>query len=210
MICRKADLLVTSSHLSLNENQPAADNSCRIRHGDDIDSRFTCIDVCLSRYTTKEGVYLPSPWDENSALSKEHLSRILESQVRERTKDDCSVPETHLARVVSADEDATKLHISHSQKDSADEIQFSTVLNRSYSGLPDEKIICQLKCKGILNTASFNTTQRDIVGDCRVVLTESSSSSNRFRRIYLYQATFHLFTFFTVALSHLLHSTVSI
>jgi hypothetical protein len=136
---------------------------------------------------TKEGTGQPPGWGDDGKISKQHLSNLLALQLQGGKEDIQSIaPEAYINRVALTDEDTKKLHDSHSQAGSSI-TAFDSVLDGSYLGGFTEKIVCQLQCKGVINTASFNRTRRDIVGDCTVILTENTEPTNRFRRIYLVQ-----------------------
>ena len=94
-----------------------------------------------------------------------------------------------LIHVASVDEDARRLHREHMQK-GCRSINFQAILDDSHpEGKSTEKIICQLRCKAIVNLASLGGRKYDIVGECSAILTENIDPMNRYRRIYFVQAS---------------------
>jgi hypothetical protein len=188
---KKSDLVVTScSSISFADTLVQNNGWGEIHHGDKNDPKLTYKMICLNPDATKEGTGQPPGWGVDGKISKQHLSNLLAQQIQEEKEDIQSLaPEAYINRVVLTDEDAKKLHDSHSQAGSS-LTAFDSVLDGSYLGGFTEKIVCQLRCKGVINTASFNRARRDIVGDCSIILTENIEPNNRFRRIYLVQVLF--------------------
>ncbi len=80
--------------------------------------------------------------------------------------------DTRLNHIVLVDEDASRLHRAHMWKDCRS-VKFQAILDDShFEGKSTEKIVCQLRCKAIVNIASLNSLKRDIVGECSAILTK--------------------------------------
>ena len=91
-------------------------------------------------------------------------------------------PAQRIQRAAEADEDARRVHHAHMHCGSVGE-RFQALLDRMGGG-KGETVLCDLACKGIVNVTSLGN---DLVGDCRIVLTEVRREERTFRRIYLYQ-----------------------
>ena len=157
---------------------------CCLHHGDLHHQKLTCKLIEISSDTTEKGRSIAEPWDSRGELSKTYVSNVLTSQIK--SKESEAVSQSYIDRIILADNDTKNLHHSHSQKASSD-FDFKAVLDAPQSGEPTEKILCQLKCKAIINTSSLGHVHRDIIGDCYVVLTENIAQINLYRRIYLVQ-----------------------
>ena len=186
-ICEEdAGYVVTScskiSFVDSNENKDGM--GCYFHHGDLHNQKLTCKLIKISSETTKEGRLIPDPWDPRGDLSKAYVSNELTNQIKNKKTEPAS--QSYIDRIVLADNDTKNLHHAHRQKESSD-FDFKAVLDESQSRDPKEKIVCQIRCKAIINTSSLSHVHRDIVGDCYVVLTENIAQTNSYRRIYLVQ-----------------------
>ncbi len=194
--CRRAPpikipgLVVTSCSNIYFADTLVERNGCDFHHGDKNDPKLTYQMINISPDSTTEGTGQPPGWGGDGKISKQHISNLLALQTQEGKEDiKCLAPEAYINRIALTDEDTKKLHDSHSQAGSKIS-SFDSVFNGSSLGGNTERIVCQLQCKGVINTASFNRARRDIVGDCIVILTENTEPNNRFRRIYLVQVMF--------------------
>jgi hypothetical protein len=162
----------------------SAPEVCRfVHHGDEHDAEAMCSAAIIDSVSTATAEAVGSPWDEQSQLSFDYLSKIKHLDVSGQIKDD---PAKRFQRVALADKDAHRLHREHIQRGSGAPIPFESVLLQDPG---NERVIINLACKGILNANSLGSTPHDITGDCRLVLTEVTVGTAKMRRLYFFQVT---------------------
>ena len=174
-------MVKSCSHVSFAEKN--GDNSgWIIHHGDSNDPHkmLTSTLVDVRHESTSLGQKITKPWDENNRLRAEYLERacVRNGQI------DRAQAEAQFNRSMLADSDVQRLHEAHSKSTGA--VDFESIL-KSFGASSTERIVCQLKCKGVVNMPTLQTATRDIVGDCQVILTENDDPNQKFRRIYFFQ-----------------------
>ena len=145
-------------------------------HGVANDPKLTCNQV-LPVPSFNTGEFQPQPWEQDK-ISDEYLNKATKFVVRGK---DPIGRDVRLNRVRAADEETDSLH--KTLRDSGS-LNFQYVLE-GLGGNSKERIVCQLKCKGILNLSALSSLRNDIAGDCTVCLTEDVGAGSR--RIYFIQ-----------------------
>lgn len=151
--------------------------------------------VRVHQTSTATGAALPIPWDGDgeNRLDEEYLlsggkyKHVAESKTENPSKketlalDPQSKPADFFENIWQSEDEIKSLHRAHIQQGSQVE-DVEDILSFD----PDEKILCKLRCKAIINTPSAS---RDLVGKCTVIVTQlgGATSELRQRRIYYLQ-----------------------
>ncbi len=142
------------------------------------------------------------PWDDcdESRLSEDYLFRGCQyNRTKHSTKyrktwrgasnqgekeetlvlDPESKPADFFENILQSEQEVKDLHRAHIQQGSqgADLEQLLKILS------PEEKVLCNLRCKAIINTPS---SLRDLIGECMVVITQLDGETPELRRRRIY------------------------
>jgi len=161
-------------------DQPDENQEMNIIHGDPLNPDILGASVGLTQYSNKKADKIAAPWNDEGELSYQHLAAVCHRGTQQ-------VTEESLNRIIYADKEVQALHQSINHV-SSKMPSFQRVLDDIHGGESIERVVRELECEGILNVTSFGPNPRDLVGNCKVVLTQSSSEGFRFRRIYLVQS----------------------
>jgi hypothetical protein len=181
-----------------------------IRHGDSNEKETSSLLVNVYLPSTSSGKRMPPPWPESRTLSPSHVALAGDLKVRFESKTEtlkidgeseiavsttptdeyADNPDARYHRLQQANEDTHNLHLKTVQKGSG-VIDFSKLLD-GINANSDEVVKHELSCKCILNLNTFGDSTFDIMGDCKLIMTETSRENTKHRMIYLFQVRFIL------------------
>jgi hypothetical protein len=176
-----------------------------IRHGDNSEKESLSLLMTLYSPSTASGHRIPPPWSESKKLSPTHIELAGNLKVRfdsksETQKSDGTTeicvsttptdeyadnPTARYQRLQQANEDTHNAHLKIVQKGS-EPMPFDKLLE-GISTNCNEVVKHELACKCILNLNTFGDSTFDIMGDCKLIMTEYSSETTKKRIIYLFQ-----------------------
>ena len=193
---------IFASNSSLHEN---LSNELTIRHGDKNECEASSLLINLFTPSTSVGERLPPPWAEQGELSSLHIARAGNLKIQFKSKAETikvdgtskivlseiptgeyiDNPVARFQRLQDANEDARNLHLKSVQKGSGP-VDFSTLLEEA--NLNSTEVVKHvINCKCILNLNNFGNSTHDIMGDCKLIMTEIIRGDAKHRRIYFFQ-----------------------
>ena len=177
--------VLSCSHACLLDPQYSVpEDGTTIHHGDN-ENVLSCRLMNLKSEATNKGQKTPRPWINNGTISAQY---VLDASLTNSDVKSMQINDPRINRIVLADDDARRLHDA-SKQTGCSTIDFQKVLDDSHADKKStERIVCQIRCKAIINIASLAGLKQDLVGDCSVILSENTDPNNRYRQIYFVQA----------------------
>jgi hypothetical protein len=180
----------------------SSDQDIAIHHGDSNEKETSCLLINIYSPSTLSGKQIPPPWSESRTLSPSHIAITGELKVNFDHKSEilkidgkrditgstiptgefADNPNARYLRLQQANEDTHNLHLKTVQTGSGS-MDFARLLDPK-SG---EVVTNQLACKCILNLNTFGDSTFDIMGDCKLIMTEYSQGTSKQRKLYLFQ-----------------------
>mmetsp|Transcript_59972 Transcript_59972/g.123102 ORF Transcript_59972/g.123102 Transcript_59972/m.123102 type:complete len:604 (+) Transcript_59972:239-2050(+) len=154
-------------------NNVLSDSIWAIHHDSRAQGCEQVIDV--HREATATGESLPAAWTDDGMLREEHVVKkgmVAFSNIAEQDH------ALELSRIIGCDREAEQLHRARVPHE-MEPCDMQDMLGA------DEEVLCHLRCLGFHGVPS---TQREIVGNCSLVLTRAGrGAAEGYRRIYFFQ-----------------------
>ncbi len=181
------------------------DQDLAICHGDQNEKETSGLMINVYSPSTSSGKWIPPPWTESRTISPSHIALAGDLKVHFESKSailkidgtsDIAVSTTptdefvdnHNARyrrLQQVNEETHNLHLKTVQRGSGS-MDFAKLLE-GINPNSDEVVKHELSCKCILNLNTFGDSTFDIMGDCKLIMTEYSHGTKKQRIIYLFQ-----------------------
>ncbi len=193
---------IVASNACIHDN---SSSEVAIRHGDSNEKETLSLLMNVYSPSTSSGKRLPPPWSASRTISPSYIALAGDLKVHFHSKTEilkvhgtsdlaesttptgeyADNPDARYERLQQANEDTHNLHLQTVQKGSGP-IDFAKLLGGNDSN-SSEVVKHEISCKCILNLNTFGDSTFDIMGDCKLIMTEYSRESTKYRKIYLFQ-----------------------